>query len=130
MSWIARRWTDFTYLVCFLWFTFAYSLRVTGRRHMPMKGPVLVVANHQSMFDPVVFGLVSRRYLRYLARHTLFKSGLFTALIRFMGAVPIDRDFGKAGLQKTLELLDAGYAVLVFPEGERTHDGNLEPLRR
>ena len=41
----------------------------------------------------------------------------------------IDRDFGKAGLQKTLALLDEGRAVLVFPEGERTHDGELEPFK-
>lgn len=129
MSWIARRWYDFVFWSAFLVFTFGYSIRVIGRRNMPEKGPVLVVANHQSMFDPVMMGMVSRRYLCYLARNTLFKNRYFTALIRFMGAVPIDRDFGKAGLQKTLELLEAGNAVLVFPEGERTHDGELEPFK-
>jgi 1-acyl-sn-glycerol-3-phosphate acyltransferase len=129
MSWLARRWSDCVFWVAFLTLTFLYSVRVIGRRNLPSKGPVLLVSNHQSMLDPLVIGMASRRYLRYLARDTLFKNRFFAFLIRSVGAVPIDRDFGKAGLQKTLELLDAEWAVLVFPEGERTHDGELEPFK-
>ncbi len=126
---LLRRWSDFVFWVAFLVFTFLYSVRVIGRRNLPWKGPVLLVSNHQSMLDPVVIGMASRRYLRYLARDSLFRNRYFSMLIRSVGAVPIDRDFGKAGLQKTLELLEAGWAVLVFPEGERTRDGEIEPFK-
>ena len=44
-------------------------------------------------------------------------------------AVPIDRGFGKEGLQTVLGLLGQGRAIVVFPEGERTHDGTLQPLK-
>lgn len=129
MSWLARRWSDCVFWFAFLTLTFLYSVRVLGRRNMPAKGPLLIVSNHQSMLDPLVLGMAARRYLRYLARDSLFKNRIFAMLIRSVGAVPIDRDFGKAGLQKTLALLDAGWAVLVFPEGERTHDGEIEPFK-
>lgn len=129
MSWLARRLYDASHWLAFLFFTFACSIRVIGRRNMPMKGPVLLISNHQSMVDPVVIGMASRRYLSYLARSNLFNNRFFGACISVYGAVPIDRDFGKAGLQKVLELLEAGKAVLIFPEGERTHDGELEPFK-
>jgi 1-acyl-sn-glycerol-3-phosphate acyltransferase len=129
MSWLARRLYDGSHWVAFVFFTFACSIRVIGRRHMPKKGPVLVISNHQSMVDPVVMGMASRRYLSYLARSSLFNNRFFGAIIRTYGAVPIDRDFGKEGLQKVLELLEAGKAVLIFPEGERTHNGELQPFK-
>ncbi len=129
MSWLARRFYD-----CFFWFvftttTFGYSIRIQGRRNIPKSGPVLLVSNHQSMFDPVIIGLASPRYLTYLARSSLFKHRIFAIIIRILGAFPIDRDFGKKGLNETLALLHDNRAVLVFPEGERTHDGQIEPFK-
>lgn len=128
--WLARRWYDCVFWSSFVGFTFGNSLRVIGRRNMPEQGPVLVLANHQSMFDPVLVGLASRRYLSYLARATLFKNRYFKAIIESLDAVPIDnKGLGKEGLQSTLKVLDRGKAVLVFPEGERTHDGEMEPFK-
>jgi 1-acyl-sn-glycerol-3-phosphate acyltransferase len=50
-------------------------------------------------------------------------------LIRSLGAVPIDRERGGlGGIKATLQLLKAGEAVLVFPEGTRSRDGRLQPL--
>jgi len=127
--WLARRWYDLIFWSSFVGFTFGHSLRVIGRRNMPEAGPVLLVSNHQSYLDPVLVGLASRRYLAYLARDSLFRNPRFSALIRSLDAVKIDRDFGKDGLKETLGVLDRGKAVLVFPEGERTHDGAMEPFK-
>jgi 1-acyl-sn-glycerol-3-phosphate acyltransferase len=128
-AWLARRWYDFTFWSSFVGFTFGHSLRVMGRRNMPETGPVLLASNHQSYLDPVLVGLASRRYLAYLARDSLFRNRYFSALIRSLDAVKIDRDFGKDGLKETLGVLDRGKAVLVFPEGERTHNGEMEPFK-
>lgn len=128
--WLARRWYDCVFWSSFLGFTFGNSLRVIGRRNMPESGPVLVLSNHQSMLDPVLVGLASRRYLAYLARESLFHNRYAKVLIESLDAIPIDnKGFSKEGMQATLDVLKKGKAILVFPEGERTHDGGLQPFK-
>jgi 1-acyl-sn-glycerol-3-phosphate acyltransferase len=118
-----------TFWSAFYGFTFGFSFRATGREHLPKTGPVLIVANHQSLLDPVLFGSAAPRRLTYLARSTLFDNKYFAALIRYYWAVPIDRGFGKEGLMTVLDQLDQGRSVLMFVEGERSHTGELQPLK-
>ncbi len=128
--WLGRRWYDTVFWSSFIGFTFGHSLRVIGRRNMPERGPVLLVSNHQSFFDPVLLGLASRRYLSFLARDTLFRNQYLKALIESLDAIAIDnKGLGKDGLQACVNVLNRGKAVLVFPEGERTHDGEMEPFK-
>lgn len=124
-----RLWYDCVFWSSFTFFTFGFSLRREGWTNVPRKGPLLVLSNHQSMFDPVLVGLSSRRYLSYLARKNLFEQPVLAPLIRSLNAIPIDRGLGKEGIQAVLDALGQGQAVLVFPEGERTHDGTVEPLK-
>ena len=124
-----RLWYDSVFWSSFTFFTFGFSLRRSGWRNMPKSGPVLVVANHQSMFDPVLVGLSSRRYLSYLARSSLFEKPVLAPMIRSLNAIPIDRNMGKDGIQAVLDSLGKGRAVLMFPEGERTHTGEVQPLK-
>jgi 1-acyl-sn-glycerol-3-phosphate acyltransferase len=119
----ASSWTAWTT------FTLGWGFRSVGREHVPMTGPALIVANHQSFIDPILVGLASPRPLTYLARSNLFKNKLGAAIIRAYGAVPIDRGYGREGLQSVFEALDQGRAVLMFPEGERTHDGTIQELK-
>jgi 1-acyl-sn-glycerol-3-phosphate acyltransferase len=110
--------------------TLGFSLRTEGMRNVPPSGPALLIANHQSFLDPDLVGLAARRHLCYLARKSLFRNKLFIWLIRSFGAVPIDQEgIGIDGIRDILEQLQAGRAVLVFPEGNRTHDGQMQPLR-
>ena len=124
-----RVWYDTVFWSSFTFFTFGFSLRRSGWANMPRTGPVLVVANHQSMFDPVLVGLASRRYLSFLARNTLFHKPGLGPLIRSLNAIPIDRNVGKEGIQAVLDSLAGGRAVLMFPEGERTRTGAVQPLK-
>ena len=109
--------------------TWAFGYRYEGSRNVPASGPVLLLANHQSFLDPPIVGCAIRRRLCFLARKTLFR-GLFGRLIRRLNAVPVDQEgVAKEGLKTILEVLKAGQAVLVFPEGERTHTGEVQPLK-
>jgi len=109
--------------------TVGFNYRFEGRRNIPRTGPALLLANHQSFFDPSIVGSTTRRHLCFLARKTLFR-GLFGALIRRLNAVPVDQEgVAKEGLKTILEQLKAGQAVLVFPEGERTRTGEVQPLK-
>jgi 1-acyl-sn-glycerol-3-phosphate acyltransferase len=68
--------------------------------------------------------------MNYLARDTLFRVPALAQLIAFLDAIPIDREGGGlAGLKETLRRLKAGELVLIFPEGTRTHDGGISPLK-
>jgi 1-acyl-sn-glycerol-3-phosphate acyltransferase len=120
---------DFSYWALYTFYTFGFSYRRKGWANMPAKGPVLVLGNHQSMFDPTMIGVASRRYLTFLARSNLFEQGLLGPLLNSLNAIPIDRGFGKDGIQSVLKRLGEGQAVLMFPEGERTHTGEVQPLK-
>jgi 1-acyl-sn-glycerol-3-phosphate acyltransferase len=129
-GWLSYLWYELWYWLCFVALTLLFSLRTEGRRRLPRRGPVLIIANHQSFLDPVLVGLAAPRHLCYLARKTLFKSNLFGALIRSLNAVPIDQEgVSKEGLRTIVQLLEQGEAVVVFPEGTRTPDGELQPLK-
>lgn len=124
----ARIWYAILWCPCYamaqVWFRFRFS----GKGYVPLEGPVLLVSNHQSNLDPVLVGIACPRQLKYLARQGLF-FWPFSLWIRSLGAVPIDRERGAiGGIRTTLELLKQQNAVLVFPEGSRTEDGELDVM--
>ncbi len=130
-DWFPYFWYEFTYLVSNMAATLGFSLKTEGRTHIPSTGPALVIANHQSFMDPVLVALATRRHLSFLARKTLFKNAFFAKLIASLDAFPIDQEgVGKEGLKMVIKLLGQNKAVLVFPEGTRTEDGQMNPFKR
>lgn len=103
--------------------------RASGRHNMPETGAVLLVANHLSFLDVFMLGIPLRRPLNFVARSTLFIPGL-GFLIRSVGAFPIQREgMGASGMKETLRRLRNGGIVTLFPEGTRSPDGELAPLK-
>jgi 1-acyl-sn-glycerol-3-phosphate acyltransferase len=91
---------------------------------------MLVCPNHQSYLDPVVVGIGFRRHLNYLARKSLFRFAPFRWLISSLHAIPLEREgLGMAGLKESLRRLKRGEPLLVFPEGTRSTDGQVSPLK-
>ena len=107
-----------------------FRFRWRGKEHFPREGGALICCNHQSYFDPVLVGICFRHPINFLARDTLFKTFLFGPLIHYLEAIPIERDgFGISGIKETLRRLKRGEMVLIFPEGTRTLDGQVAPLK-
>jgi 1-acyl-sn-glycerol-3-phosphate acyltransferase len=129
-EWLRWLWYRFGYVLTAAFFLFGYGLRIFGKQNVPQRGGLLIISNHQSYLDPPMVGLAMWRPIHYVARSTLFRSRWFAWLIDSLGAVPIDQDScGADGIKLALRLLKAGKAVLVFPEGARTSDGRIQPLK-
>lgn len=125
-----RVWYEFVRYLLWLIFLMCYRVRCGGRHRIPTTGGVLILANHQSLLDPPLFGMVIPREVNYVARDTLFDHKWLAPLIRSVNAIPIDRDgLGLAGLKETLRRLKRGEIVILFPEGTRTPDGEMQPLK-
>jgi 1-acyl-sn-glycerol-3-phosphate acyltransferase len=91
---------------------------------------VLVCSNHQSYLDPIIVGLTVDRPINYLARKSLFHVPGISWLIRLLSSIPIDREgMGMAGLKECLRRLKQDEMVLIFPEGTRSPDGEMQPLK-
>jgi cytidylate kinase len=103
--------------------------RAKGQGHIPATGGALLVCNHVSFLDVFFVGIPLRRPLNYVARSTLFVPVL-GMLIRSVGGFPIQREgIGASGVKETLKRVRAGGIVALFPEGTRSHDGALGPLK-
>ena len=107
-----------------------FGLRSRGRGHVPAEGPVLLVANHVSVLDPLLIGAAAPRPLDSLAKAELFRIPLLGGLIRRLGAHPLRREGADAGaLRAGLRILKTGGALLMFPEGTRGEEGVLGPAK-
>jgi len=104
-----------------------FRLRTDGQQFFPKNGGVIVAANHSSYFDIPLLGCAIQRRVVFLGRANLFPNRLLSWVLQGLGWIPLkthrlDRQaFGLA-----LEHLKSGTPVVIFPEGTRTEDGNLQ----
>jgi 1-acyl-sn-glycerol-3-phosphate acyltransferase len=125
----------------FLWYRFCRFLfriyfylyhrgRVYDAGRLPDTGAFILAGNHVSFLDPPFFGLACKREAFYMARDTLFRNPLANWILRSWNCVPLSRGRGDIGAMRTvLRLLGEGKAVLMFPEGTRSPDGQLQEPR-
>ncbi len=98
-------------------------LEVTGVEALPTSGPLLIVGNHDSHWDPVMIGVAARgrRMIRALAKSTLWEVKGLGRVLDGMGQIPIVRGAGDAqALANAVTALHEGSCVGVFPEGTRS----------
>jgi len=111
-----------------------YRLRKRGLEHLPATGPGVVVSNHVSFVDALVLAAASRRPLRFVMDHAIFRLPVLRFVFRTARAIPIaprkenpellERAFAEIG-----HALDDGDLVCIFPEGRITTTGEMNPFR-
>lgn len=116
--------------VCRCVFAVYFRWRAFNAERVPLHGPVILAGNHASYIDPPLIGGSLHREINYLAREDLFSLPVFSQILRSWNVVPVNRDGGgAAGLKAILDRLLKGGAIILFPEGTRSRDGNLKPAR-
>lgn len=98
-------------------------MTVSGLDALPTDGPTLVVANHDSYWDPIAIAVAARprRQIRALAKSTLWKVGVIGRLMDSMGHIPIERGAtNETAVDTATAALAAGACIGVFPEGTRS----------
>lgn len=97
------------------------DIQIRGTDRIPAEGPVIIVANHRSYFDPMVIGMVvakTGRTVRSLGKKEVFDAPLVGPLAEALGGIRVDRGTGSdEPLRKAAEALEAGDMVAIMPEG-------------
>ncbi len=100
-----------------------------GSENIPAAGSAIIASNHASYLDPPFIGMGAPRPIFYFAKAELFRS-IFGAALRFVNAVPVNRDqLDRKTLKTILDILNRGDVIVMFPEGTRSATGELQPAK-
>ena len=110
------------------------QVEVEGLEKFYRDGPVIIVANHQSMLDIVCFYNFIPIHIVWMAKHTLFRIPLFGWAMYGIGCIPVVRDNRKKAMESLFdaaEQINRGKSVIIFPEGTRSKlDGTMQTFKK
>ena len=103
---------------------------VVGTQNIPQTGGVIIAPNHISLADPPLTASYIKRPLFFMAKKELFNIPFFGRLISMTNAFPVDRNKQDiAAFRTAIKVLKEGNALLIFPEGTRSRDGQIGKAR-
>ena len=95
-----------------------YRVRIHGGERIPARGGCILAANHDSLLDPFVLGVATRRPVRFMAKAELWENPVVAWVMDGLGAFPVRRAAGdRAAAARGAALLEAGEVIGMFPEG-------------
>jgi 1-acyl-sn-glycerol-3-phosphate acyltransferase len=101
--------------------------KIEGRKNVPEEG-CLIISNHVSFMDPTTVGWGVGKEIYFLGRKSLFKPPFWNWFLPLCNVLPIDREgHDITGMRRIINMLKEGHSVLLFPEGTRSPDGELQP---
>jgi 1-acyl-sn-glycerol-3-phosphate acyltransferase len=121
LYWFIRKiFMIFYYHVC--------RLQIEGREHLPTEGPVIVVSNHISFWDPPLVAAISpRRKLSFMAKAELFSAPVLGAILPRINVFPVKRgEPDRKAIRHSMRILASGDILAMFPEGTRSKTGRLQ----
>ena len=108
------------------------SHTIEGAENIPNEG-VVVLCKHQSTWDTMILQVILPP-VRWVLKRELLRVPFFGWGLAMMKPIAIDRAAGHRAVAQLIEqggpMLDAGYWVVVFPEGTRTHPGEKKRYKQ
>lgn len=110
---------------------FLFHLRFTGKENIPAKGPLIVVSNHQSMFDVTALLCNIRPWIYMVAKSELFTYPLLNRFFYWYGAFPVKRQkMEMSTAKRAITILKRGDFLGIFPEGTRVKRSQKPGVQR
>jgi len=110
------------------------TVEAEGRERLDRRTPYVFMCNHLSFLDAPALVTVMDRPVRSIVKRFVFRIPVFGWGMRLAGFVPVDKEGigeGRKRIARASGLIrEKGYSFLVFPEGQRSWDGRLQPFRR
>lgn len=107
-----------------------FFMRFEGRENIPEGRPVILMANHQNMLDPLTLGICVRdREIHFMAKKELFGNKFLGWCFTHLHAFPVDRGHSDmASIRTAMGVIKSGNTLGIFPEGTRSKTGYMGPL--
>jgi 1-acyl-sn-glycerol-3-phosphate acyltransferase len=108
-----------------------FRIEHRGTENIPVNGPLLVTPNHVTYFDPFWIAVRVYRTLRFMTWDRALAVPIGGRILRWLGAFPVSLENPESSAYRaSLRILQAGQALMIFPEGGRSLDGRLQPLKK
>ena len=132
MTWFVLRIlpADFIRLICVAGVKFIYRIKLTGTERIPKTGGALLLPNHVTFADAFFLSAASERPLRFVMDDTFMASKAIRFAMHLFDGVAIRRDQPLEAIRRTIDALEGGHLVVLFPEGQLTRTGGLCEIER
>ena len=106
-------------------FLLLFKYRIEGAENIPRKGKVILAGNHTGHLDPFIIQMATHRQLWFVTGPAAFKVPVIRYFLKYFNVLPLTFGKGLEAINSAVSKLHSGEAVIIFPEGKFTPDGEL-----
>ena len=111
-------------------FLLLFRYRIEGAENIPHKGKCILAGNHTGHLDPFIVQMATHRQLWFVTGPAAFKVPIVRHLLKYFNVLPLKFGKGLEAIESANQKLNSGEAVIIFPEGKFTPDGELCKFNR